>query len=86
MFDFYLVVVLFCTDMNNKTVLERVQQGYRMPPPSGGHIECPPVLYDIMLQCWNADPESRPTFDFLRSLFDDYFVATQQQYRDLDAQ
>ncbi|CAJ0561148.1 unnamed protein product, partial [Mesorhabditis spiculigera] len=38
--------------MTNAEVLQQVEQGYRMQCPPN----CPPPLYDIMLQCWRADP------------------------------
>ena len=43
---------------SNDVVIERVLSGYRMPLPEN----CPNSLYDIMYECWNADPEKRPTF------------------------
>lgn len=46
------------SDMKNKEVFEKVQQGYRMPQPSG----CPVSLYKLMLSCWDANPENRPDF------------------------
>uniref|UniRef100_A0A3B4B4C0 Tyrosine-protein kinase n=1 Tax=Periophthalmus magnuspinnatus TaxID=409849 RepID=A0A3B4B4C0_9GOBI len=39
-------------------VFEEVSRGYRMPRPS----KCPEFLYKIMMDCWNAEPASRPTF------------------------
>ena len=55
-----------------------VEQGYRMPPPPG----CPDPLYQIMTDCWKADPEDRPTFIYLRYHLEDYFVsAVDQKYR-----
>ena len=41
--------------MTNREVLEKVEQGYRMPPPPG----CPDLLYQIMMDCWKEDPEER---------------------------
>ncbi|CAL4129932.1 unnamed protein product [Meganyctiphanes norvegica] len=42
----------------NMEVIEKVKAGYRLPAPT----ICPPVLYEIMLNCWNGDPKLRPTF------------------------
>ena len=35
--------------MTNAEVLHQVEHGYRMQSPQG----CPPLLYDIMLECWH---------------------------------
>lgn len=64
--------------MTNGEVLARVEQGYRMPPPSS----CPEPLYQIMLDCWKQEAEERPTFEYLRYTLEDYFVsAADQAYR-----
>lgn len=38
-----------------------LSQGYRMPKPS--HVD--DTLYQIMLSCWQEDPDNRPTFEIL---------------------
>ena len=38
--------------------MQFVERGYRMDPPDG----CPPVVYQIMKDCWQADPNARPNF------------------------
>ena len=68
--------------MNGTEVLQRVEQGYRMPKPSSDRFECTEVLYDMMLKTWDRNPEARPTFAFLYSFFDDYFVSAEPNYRD----
>lgn len=65
------------TGMVNREVLDQVSRGYRMPKP----VECPEQLYDIMRQCWDAQPEKRPTFDFLHSFLDDFYHASEIQYQ-----
>ena len=40
---------LLCLGMTNAEVLHQVEHGYRMQCPQG----CPPLLYDIMLECWH---------------------------------
>ena len=47
--------------MTNGEVLARVKQGYRMLQPLG----CADPLYQMMLECWKADLEDRPTFEYL---------------------
>lgn len=71
--------------MNNRVVLKEVEQGFRMPNPQttgGGHIVCPEELYNIMLECWDARPEARPTFQHLNDVFDNWSVSTESQYLD----
>jgi len=52
-----------------------------MPKPTGCPIECPQKLYEVMLQCWKAVPEERPTFEYLYGLFDSFVTATEGQYQ-----
>ena len=47
--------------MSNEKVFEKVKNDYRMPAPDN----CPNEIYQIMLQCWNNDPQKRPTFQQL---------------------
>ena len=42
--------------MTNAEVLHQVEHGYRMASPQN----CPPALYDIMLECWHKVLKSRP--------------------------
>ena len=57
--------------MTNGEVLDKTEQGYRMPQPPG----CPEKLYDMMLKCWRKDPKDRPTFITLqRKLTSDIFT------------
>ena len=68
--------------MTGSEVLQRVEQGYRMPKPSGERFVCTEVLFDMMLKCWDRNPEARPTFAFLYSFFDDYFVSAEPHYKE----
>ena len=52
--------------MTNAEVLHQVEHGYRMASPQN----CPPALYDIMLECWHKvgkhsylNLAKRPLFD-----------------------
>ena len=75
--EFFMFILLSFTGMVNREVLDQVSRGYRMPKP----VECPDQLYDIMRQCWDAQPEKRPTFDFLHSFLDDFYHASEIQYQ-----
>ena len=57
-------------NMTNAQVLEKLQQGYRMPQPYG----CPNNLYDIMLDCWREEPVGRPTFETLQWQLEEFFT------------
>ena len=48
-------------NMSNDDVKQQIQQGYRMPRPTG----CPDQFYVIMLDCWQMDATYRPTFETL---------------------
>ncbi|KAG9347989.1 hypothetical protein JZ751_004008 [Albula glossodonta] len=63
--------------MSNGDVMTAVQRGYRMPCPEN----CPEELYEIMNTCWKAKPDDRPTFDYMQSVLDDFFTATEGQYQ-----
>jgi serine/threonine protein kinase len=42
----------------NRKVMSKIMSGYRTPQPTG----CTDELYAIMLDCWAAAPEARPSF------------------------
>ena len=44
----------------------------------------PDHVYEKMLECWDKDAEKRPTFEFLFTFFDDYFISTEPNYRETD--
>ncbi|XP_056422342.1 tyrosine-protein kinase FRK [Hyla sarda] len=67
--------------MNGRQALEKLEQGYRIPKP----FNCPQDLYNIMLECWNANPENRPTFETLQWRLEDYFDTEASSYLDANA-
>uniref|UniRef100_A0A673ZYV0 Tyrosine-protein kinase n=1 Tax=Salmo trutta TaxID=8032 RepID=A0A673ZYV0_SALTR len=64
--------------MSNPEVIQNLERGYRMPRSE----DCPEGLYNIMKLCWNESPENRPTFEYLRSVLEDFFTATEGQYQE----
>lgn len=66
--------------MANREVLEQVERGYRMSKP----LHCPDPIYEIMLKMWDKNASNRPTFEFLFTFFDDYFVSTEPSYKETD--
>ncbi|CAN9515235.1 unnamed protein product [Ophioblennius macclurei] len=47
---------------SNQEVFEQVKHGgYRMPPPP----RCPDLMYQMMRDCWEEDPDQRPDFKTL---------------------
>ena len=67
--------------MTNAEVLNQVENGYRMPIPTG----CPTNLYDIMMLCWHKDPMQRPTFETLAWQLEDLFNTDATEYREANA-
>nr|DAC81822.1 TPA_exp: Frk [Scyliorhinus canicula] len=64
--------------MTNYQVIQEVGRGYRMPCPS----ECPPTLYEIMLDCWKDKDLDRPTFETLQWKLEDFFETDLSAYTD----
>ncbi|KAI6072009.1 Tyrosine-protein kinase Blk isoform X1 [Aix galericulata] len=62
--------------MTNPEVIRNLERGYRMPCPD----MCPAELYNIILKCWRNKPEERPTFEYLQSVLEDFYTATEKQY------
>ncbi|XP_072024696.1 angiopoietin-1 receptor-like isoform X2 [Amphiura filiformis] len=55
------------SDMKTSNLAYRLTDGYRMPKPEN----CEGDMYELMLQCWQEDPDARPTFkDIVRTLTD----------------
>ncbi|KFQ46457.1 Tyrosine-protein kinase HCK, partial [Nestor notabilis] len=54
--------------MTSVEVIRALERGYRMPRTEN----CPQELYDIMMRCWRSKPEDRPTFEYVRSVLEDF--------------
>ncbi|NP_001290243.1 tyrosine-protein kinase Lck [Larimichthys crocea] len=64
--------------MSNPEVIQNLERNYRMPKPDN----CSDGLYNVMSLCWRENPEDRPTFEYLRSVLEDFFTATERQYQE----
>ncbi|XP_077991885.1 tyrosine-protein kinase STK-like [Glandiceps talaboti] len=64
--------------MGGAEAYEYIECGNRMLKPK----HCPDSAYQLMLQCWQEDPLDRPTFEFLHSYLDDYFVVIEPEYKE----
>uniref|UniRef100_A0A6I8RVB8 receptor protein-tyrosine kinase n=1 Tax=Xenopus tropicalis TaxID=8364 RepID=A0A6I8RVB8_XENTR len=53
-------------EMTNQDVIKAVEEGYRLPSP----MDCPAALYQLMLDCWHKDRNSRPKFEEIVSILD----------------
>lgn len=49
----------------NQELYNKLRDGYRMDKPQYANQD----IYDIMLNCWNVKPDSRPSFKDLKSRF-----------------
>ncbi|XP_038574137.1 ephrin type-A receptor 4-like isoform X3 [Micropterus salmoides] len=53
-------------DMNNQDVIKAIEEGYRLPAP----MDCPMVLHQLMLDCWERERAERPTFSQILNMLD----------------
>uniref|UniRef100_A0A3Q2PYJ3 receptor protein-tyrosine kinase n=1 Tax=Fundulus heteroclitus TaxID=8078 RepID=A0A3Q2PYJ3_FUNHE len=53
-------------DMNNQDVIKAIEEGYRLPAP----MDCPVVLHQLMLDCWERERADRPSFSQILNMLD----------------
>ena len=59
-------------EMSKWALKEKVQCGYKMKQPEG----CPDDVYSKMVECWDLDAKSRPSFQSIHEFFTKYKVST----------
>ncbi|XP_028030547.1 tyrosine-protein kinase Src64B isoform X1 [Bombyx mandarina] len=67
--------------LHGKDVIDKIEIGYRMPKPIDVYL--PDAIYGLMLQCWDAVPEKRPTFEFLNHYFESFTVTSEMPYKEV---
>uniref|UniRef100_A0A672S3W0 receptor protein-tyrosine kinase n=1 Tax=Sinocyclocheilus grahami TaxID=75366 RepID=A0A672S3W0_SINGR len=53
-------------EMSNQDVIKAIDEGYRLPAP----MDCPVVLHQLMLDCWEKNRSDRPKFGQIVSTLD----------------
>ncbi|XP_075426452.1 ephrin type-A receptor 3-like isoform X2 [Ascaphus truei] len=53
-------------EMSNQDVIKAIDEGYRLPPP----MDCPIVLHQLMLDCWQKCRNDRPKFGQIVNILD----------------
>lgn len=50
--------MIFNVESSSLQVIKAVDEGYRLPAP----MDCPVVLHQLMLDCWEKNRSDRPKF------------------------
>ncbi|XP_058060772.1 vascular endothelial growth factor receptor 1 [Anopheles bellator] len=74
----------------NQELYNKLRDGYRMDKPQFSNQD----IYDIMLNCWNVKPDSRPSFKDLKSRFNamlpdemrDHYLELNEPYLAMNAE
>ncbi|CAL9688866.1 unnamed protein product [Knipowitschia caucasica] len=53
-------------EMSNQDVIKAIEEGYRLPAP----MDCPVVLHQLMLDCWEKGRSERPKFGQIVTILD----------------
>lgn len=58
--------MIFNVESSSLQVIKAVDEGYRLPAP----MDCPVVLHQLMLDCWEKNRSDRPKFVEIVSTLD----------------
>ncbi|CAI8017965.1 Ephrin type-A receptor 8 (Fragment) [Geodia barretti] len=58
LYEIWTIGIKPYSTITNNEVYQKVLSGHRLPPPPG----CPRAVYQTMINCWNPESDSRPTF------------------------
>lgn len=61
-------------------VYHLLEKGYRMERPAG----CPANVYELMMQCWQWEPQDRPTFKQIHHSLENMFQNSSISEGELD--
>uniref|UniRef100_A0A8C4HN89 receptor protein-tyrosine kinase n=1 Tax=Dicentrarchus labrax TaxID=13489 RepID=A0A8C4HN89_DICLA len=66
-------------EMSNQDVIKAIDEGYRLPAP----MDCPVVLHQLMLDCWEKGRSDRPKFGQIVTILDK-LIRNPASLRELD--
>ncbi|XP_072048531.1 uncharacterized protein [Amphiura filiformis] len=64
--------------MATRDLAQELLEGYRMPKPAS----LDNAVYQIMTECWNENPEERPSFTHIAATFNDMISVKEHTYMD----
>ncbi|XP_074643647.1 focal adhesion kinase 1-like [Tubulanus polymorphus] len=64
--------------VKNNDVIGKIEAGERLALPPN----CPPSLYQVMLQCWSYEPSLRPSFAELKSMLSEILLEERCRFQD----
>lgn len=65
--------------VKNNDVITKIENGERLPLP----YNCPPLLYNLMSQCWSYEPSRRPFFKDIKQLLYEIYLDEKSQEEEL---
>uniref|UniRef100_A0A5K3F617 Tyrosine-protein kinase n=1 Tax=Mesocestoides corti TaxID=53468 RepID=A0A5K3F617_MESCO len=57
-------------DLDDDILIEEIENGRRLCNPRTLNYECEDSIYNKMLECWNSEPDKRPSFEDLHAFLE----------------